>query len=53
MARDADVKHLVLSHLLPMVPAEGPGLDHFADGMSEIYRGTITVGKDLQKFALD
>lgn len=53
MARDADVKHLVLSHLLPMVPAQGPGLDHFADGMSDIYRGTITVGTDLQKFVIE
>ena len=53
MARDAGVKHLVLSHLLPMVPAEGAGLDHFADGMSDIYSGTITVGKDLQRFVIE
>ena len=53
MARDAGVKHLVLSHLLPMVPNEGPGLDHFADGMSDIYSGTITVGNDLQRFVIE
>lgn len=53
MARDAGVKHLVLSHLLPMVPAEGPGLDRFAEGMSDIYGGPITVGADLQRFVID
>jgi ribonuclease Z len=53
MARDAGVKQLVLSHLLPMVPDEGPGLDHFADGMSDIYGGPITVGKDLQRFVIE
>jgi ribonuclease Z len=52
-ARDAGVKHLVLSHLLPMVPDEGPGLEHFADGMSDIYGGQITVGKDLQRFVIE
>jgi ribonuclease Z len=53
MARDAGVKHLVLSHLLPMIPNEGESLDHFTDGMSDIFGGTITVGKDLQRFTIE
>jgi ribonuclease Z len=53
LARDAGVEHLVLSHLLPMIPAEGPGLDAFATGMSDIFTGKITVGADLQRFTID
>lgn len=53
MARDAGVRHLVLSHLLPMVPNEGPGLDAFTAGMSDIYSGKITVGSDLQRFSIE
>ena len=53
MARDAGLKHLVLSHLLPMIPNEGPGLDAFTAGMSDIYGGKITVGSDLQRFSIE
>lgn len=53
MARDANVRHLVLSHLLPMIPNEGPGFDAFAAGMSDIYGGKITVGSDLQRFSIE
>ena len=53
MARDAGIKQLVLSHLLPMVPEQGPGFDAFTQGMSEIYAGPITVGHDLQRFVLE
>lgn len=53
MARDAGVRHLVLSHLLPQIPNEGPGLDGFTAGMSEIYSGKITVGSDLQRFVIE
>lgn len=53
MARDAGVQQLVLSHLLPMVPEQGPGFDAFTQGMSEIYAGPITVGHDLQRFTIE
>ncbi len=53
MARDAGVKHLVLSHLMPTPPAEGPLVDNFTNGMAEIFSGKITVGKDLQRFAIE
>lgn len=48
MARDAGVKHLVLSHLLPPVPPGQPAvLQAFTAGMSDVYSGKITVGHDL------
>jgi hypothetical protein len=36
-----------------MIPNEGPGLDAFAAGMSDIFGGKITVGSDLQRFTLE
>ncbi len=53
MARDAGVRHLVLSHLMPTPPNEGPLLDAFANGMSEIYTGKLTIGRDLQRFPIE
>lgn len=53
MARDAGVKHLVLSHRMPTPPNEGPLLDAFANGMSEIYTGKLTIGRDLQRFPIE
>ncbi|MBI5290135.1 MAG: MBL fold metallo-hydrolase, partial [Chloroflexi bacterium] len=47
MARDARVKKLVLSHLIPPVPNDGPLTDVFAAGMSDVFTGEILVGKDL------
>jgi ribonuclease Z len=52
MAQAAGVRHLVLSHLTPPIPNEGPPLDAFVEGMSDIFAGAITVGRDLQRFAL-
>ena len=52
MARDAGVKQLVLSHLIPPIPDEGPLVERFAEGMNEIYGGPITVAKDLQRFTI-
>jgi len=50
VAHDARVKHLVLSHLIPPIPDEGPLVDAFIAGMREIYGGTMTVGHDTQRF---
>jgi ribonuclease Z len=52
-ARDANVKHLVLSHLIPPIPNEGPLVDAFVAGMSDIYKGPITVGRDLQRITIE
>jgi ribonuclease Z len=52
MARDASVKKLVLSHLIPPVPNEGPLADAFAAGMSDVFKGEIVVGRDLMRFTV-
>ncbi|HLB23055.1 MAG TPA: MBL fold metallo-hydrolase [Dehalococcoidia bacterium] len=49
MARDAGVKKLVLSHLIPPVPNEGPLADAFSAGMANVFAGEIVVGKDLMR----
>jgi ribonuclease Z len=50
MARDAGVKKVVLSHLIPPVPNEGPLTDAFIQGMSDIFSGEIVLGQDLMRF---
>lgn len=50
MARDAGVKKLVLSHLIPPVPNEGPLAEAFAAGMADVFSGELVVGKDLMRF---
>jgi ribonuclease Z len=49
-AREAGVKHLVLSHILPPVNDEQAPM--FTAGLDAIFHGRITVGQDLQKFAV-
>jgi len=53
MARDAGVGRLVLSHLIPPIPDDGPPVERFVEGMSEIYRGPITVGTDMDKLTIE
>ncbi len=52
-AKEAGVKHLVLSHVIPPIPNEGPIVDAFVAGMKEIYDGPITVGRDLQRITIE
>ncbi len=52
MARDAGVRKLVLSHLIPPVPNEGPLTDAFTNGMSDIFKGEIVLGQDLMRFTI-
>jgi len=52
MARDAGVRRLVLTHLIPPIPDEGPAVEQFRAGMSEIYRGPIEIARDLQRIAV-
>ena len=49
IARDAGVNKLVLSHLIPPVPNDGPLAEAFAAGMSAVFSGEIVVGKDLMR----
>jgi hypothetical protein len=47
------VGRLVLSHLIPPIPNDGPPVERFVEGMSEIYPGQITVGKDMDRLTID
>ena len=53
MARDAGVRHLVLSHLMPAVPPDdAKALADFTAGMSDVFAGRLTVGRDLQRLVV-
>ncbi len=52
LARKAGVKRLILSHVIPPLPNEGPQLEQFTAGMAEIYGGPIAVAQDLQRIAV-
>jgi ribonuclease Z len=52
MARDASVGHLVLSHVIPPIPNDGPIAEAYCAGMAEIYAGPITLATDGQRFLL-
>ena len=49
IARDAGVKHLVLTHLVPSIPPTDAAEGLFTTGMSDVYKGTITVARDGMK----
>lgn len=52
MAREAGVGRLVISHLIPPIPDDGPPVEQFIAGMSDVYGGPITVGRDLQRITV-
>jgi ribonuclease Z len=47
IARDARVKHLVITHIIPPIPDEGPAVVAFTAGMAETFKGRMTVGRDM------
>lgn len=49
IARDAGVEKLVLTHLVPSIPAKDQVEANFIKGMSDIYKGQIIVGRDGMK----
>lgn len=49
-AQQADVKHLVISHVLPPVPEEQE--TQFVAGLDAIFGGKITVGRDLMRLSV-
>src|SRR3972149_4982713 len=49
VAAKAGVRHLVLSHLLPAIPAEGPQVQAFRAGRSDLFPGRSTVGRVLRR----
>ncbi len=52
LARDAGAHRLVLSHVIPPIPNDGPPVGAFTAGMESIYAGPITVAHDLQRFTV-
>lgn len=53
MARDAGVKRLVLSHLIPAVPPSAEDAKAaFMAGMDEIFAGPIEMGYDLMRITV-
>ncbi|MEX2247814.1 MAG: ribonuclease Z [Dehalococcoidia bacterium] len=53
LARDAGVKRLVLTHIIPPIPNEGPAVEQFMAGMSDVFAGEIIVGRDLQRITVE
>ena len=46
IARDAGVGKLVLTHLVPSIPVADQADQMFTQGMGDIYKGPIIVGRD-------
>jgi ribonuclease Z len=52
IAKQAGVKHLVLTHHIPAPAATEAAEAEYSQGMKEIYQGKITMGRDLMAFDL-
>lgn len=52
-ARDADVREVVLTHVIPSIVSQDPMEALFVQGMSEIYSGRIRVARDTQRIAVE
>ncbi|MBI4764935.1 MAG: hypothetical protein HY787_10060 [Deltaproteobacteria bacterium] len=50
IARKADIKHLVLTHLMPSPSPVWYFERDWVKGVSDIYKGNVTVGRDLMVF---
>jgi ribonuclease Z len=46
IARDTGVRKLVLTHLVPSIPVNSEAEQMFIQGMSDIYKGPLLVGRD-------
>jgi ribonuclease Z len=52
MARDAGVKKLVLTHIIPPPPNEGDQIDAIVASVRESYDGEVIPGTDLQRILI-
>lgn len=52
IAKQAGVKHLVLTHHIPAPAANEDAEEEYILGMRDIYQGPVTVGRDLMSFQL-
>ncbi|MGH2609789.1 MAG: MBL fold metallo-hydrolase [Tepidiformaceae bacterium] len=53
LARQAGVRKLALTHLIPPIPSEGPAVTQFVQGMSDLYAGPIHVARDCERIAVE
>ncbi len=51
IAQRAGVKHLVLSHVMPPILEEQS--PQFTEGLADIFKGEISVGKDLARYGIE
>ncbi len=49
LAQQAGVRQLMLSHVIPPIPEEGPEVAAFLAGMAALYPGPLSVARDLQR----
>lgn len=52
VAQEASVEKLVLTHLIPPIPANFVAEQHYSDGMDEIYEGEIVMARDGMRITL-
>ena len=52
LARDAGVREVVLTHVIPSIVSQDAMEALFIQGMSEIYPGPIRVARDTQRIAV-
>jgi ribonuclease Z len=53
IARDAGVKRLALTHLVPSIPPTEDAERNFVRGMAEVYAGPVVVGRDGMRIVID
>ena len=53
LAQQAQVKSLVLTHMIPPIPAIGVAESYFMRGMSDVYRGNLSMARDGTRIKLD
>jgi ribonuclease Z len=53
LAATSGVGRLVLSHLIPPIASEGPEVESFVSGMSDLYRGPIHVARDGERISIE
>ncbi len=52
VAKEADVATLVLTHLIPPIPANFVAEEHYSQGMDEIYEGELVMARDGMRITL-
>jgi ribonuclease Z len=53
LAQQAQVKSLVLTHMIPPIPANGLAESYFMQGMSNFYKGNLSMARDGTRIKLD